>query len=378
MRQSSIACDVGLGEAEKASGGVPCWIQGYEGFCVNDLSRFAPHIEQLVERLSGHVPTVGIVLLGGLGRRAYLDDYSDLDLAIFVDRDDAAYLPPFSFHLCLEGRNVEFNVTQQNINYENYTWDEAKRSAYRNGIIVFDRGGALASLFARTLHVPDSRFEDELITSLNQMYWKGIYHAHSASARGYPETAHFLINEAVDLAVKSVFALNKTDRPHKKWQFSELQVMATMPARFCERIGELLVIKAITSDQAARRSALVESMARDLSYLAKLTFPAFPHDVYRYWAQFLSGRQISKNNVVDILTDLLSERCSSSSTKAMRGALSWAITTGPKTVGDIVACVRNDQVAPPCAIALLEEALNEVQHIALADLSTLQAKVRGK
>ena len=84
-----------------------------------------PHIEDLaydfVERLKGKKEVEGVVLLGGLGVRNFLDKHSDVDIAVFVDYKECelkilpTWLPRFDFHVKLpkpvdDIEDIEFNV----------------------------------------------------------------------------------------------------------------------------------------------------------------------------------------------------------------------------------------------------------------------------
>ena len=103
-----------------------------------------PHIEDLaydfVERLKGKKEVEGVVLLGGLGVRNFLDKHSDVDIAVFVDYKECelkilpTWLPRFDFHVKLpkpvdDIEDIEFNVHQQILSAEReHEWDEGKKA----------------------------------------------------------------------------------------------------------------------------------------------------------------------------------------------------------------------------------------------------------
>src|SRR5436853_5371752 len=91
-----------------------------------------PVAARFCERLACCPEVKGICHLGGLGQNAWIDRYSDLDIAVFVDRrSDGAFLPDFSFTLHRRGRPVEFNISQHAYeDEEDSAWDDARRCAY--------------------------------------------------------------------------------------------------------------------------------------------------------------------------------------------------------------------------------------------------------
>jgi hypothetical protein len=64
---------------------------------INIIDQFQPLVQTMICRLKQQPGVRGIVLLGGLAQRHFIDRFSDLDLAVFVSAGSCTSLPPFSF-----------------------------------------------------------------------------------------------------------------------------------------------------------------------------------------------------------------------------------------------------------------------------------------
>ena len=106
-------------------------------------------IEPFLKKLKKQDYVIGIVLLGGVGKRGFIDEFSDIDLTIFTLKKDALKLPlPFEFHHQINKRILEFNIHQQILENEERakSWDESKIEAYSRGKIFYDPTGRIRKL----------------------------------------------------------------------------------------------------------------------------------------------------------------------------------------------------------------------------------------
>jgi len=71
----------------------------------------------------------GIVLLGGLGKRSFIDKFSDIDISVFTSKKDKTKVPlPFEFHYFIKRRILEFNIRQIVLEDEfGKVWEEGKK-----------------------------------------------------------------------------------------------------------------------------------------------------------------------------------------------------------------------------------------------------------
>lgn len=104
-----------------------------------------------IARLKQKPEVTGIILLGGLGERQWIDKFSDIDLAVVTSALFSG-LPPFSFYVYHGARKYEFNVSQLNLDSEqNSEWNSDKRQAYFTGRVIYDPDGEISRLLEKKL-----------------------------------------------------------------------------------------------------------------------------------------------------------------------------------------------------------------------------------
>ena len=301
-------------------------------------------VSSAVNRLKNRPSTVAVVLLGGLGKRQYVDEFSDLDIAVFTDDVDKQ-LPPFSFFVHHKNRDIEFNITQHIISTQYYDWESEKREAYRSSIVVYDPTGALRALIDMQLLKAHTAFKNNTISALNQVYWKGLRHSIAAAKRGIPESAHSLLNESISHLMDATYAINTRELPHGKWRFALLEQLPCTVPSLRERFASALVVRGFDAADIERRVAIVFELFKDLTSLANSVFPEFPKDLYEYWAKFISGRQILSETEVDTMCDLIADNFAEHESKTLRGAFAMALLAAPARTSSFWDTVRADAFA---------------------------------
>jgi hypothetical protein len=184
-----------------------------------------------------------------------------------------------------------------------------------------------------------------LIESLNQVFWKGIRHSRTAQERGFPESAHALLNESADLCITAIFALNEIERPHGKWYIDEITSLPLAPHEIRAQLREVLLTRSFAADEIERRVSAIERILHELVCLSKEKYRTFPDDIYWYWARFLSGRQVNSENMVDRICVRIQNHLLPEEYQEVRGALSLAALRGRSGLHDLFACAFSDGIA---------------------------------
>src|SRR3989344_1976672 len=243
----------------------------------------------------------GVLLLGGLGIRNFLDKYSDLDISIFLDKiPHKHYLPPFSFYINFGKNIVEFNVSQQILSKEfKASWNNEKKDAYSNSKIIYDRVGSMARLLKKKLKRDKKKDFDRLVEIINQYYWRVKVHSISSFYRGYPETSHILINDGINLIVESIYILNKKEAPHHKWCVQQLGRLDYLPKKAVRLLRQTFLVQSYKLNHIKCRIKILDKIARLVMLEIKRQHPHFPSDPYRYWAYRIGNRQLIKRTFAD-------------------------------------------------------------------------------
>ncbi len=274
----------------------------------------------LIEYLEAfeHRPSVeGLVLLGGASScqgRAVLDEYSDLDAAVFISIPAATpwvgqqnsvrtflnqsqnllppWLPPFQLAIPCPGTKageISLDLHQLIVELEEddaRVWDEGCRQAYsETGEIIFDRSGRVGRIIARKTEWDEDEAWRTLIRVIGQIYWCGCVNPPRQLARGLPDHAHDLLNEALDGIIHVAYIANRRYRPHRKWRLRESFSLPSLPPRFKERVLEALVIRDLEPAHVGSRIHLVTDLITDVTELAS-RFWELPEDCYNAACQF--------------------------------------------------------------------------------------------
>ena len=294
----------------------------------------APFIEALREKKE----VIGIVLLGGLGEKKRLDEYSDLDIAIFLEQHiKPSYLPPFSFHIDYNDHYFEFNVSQEIlISSKEIEWDEARRAAYAVGRIVFDPKGVIGELLCKKLARVKTDDFNRLVTLTNQFQWRVNVHSLRAVWRGQPQTAHHLINEGIDLIIECIFLLNNTNQPHRKWQLLELDSQVWKPKEVVHILHQALLVHNFTLPEILRRINLLNKIMYDVKEKTYEVYPNFPLDTYKYWASHLSKRQLDEEPFADTVCRILKPYFEKCELDQIRGYVAYCLCDSIESLQNVI------------------------------------------
>lgn len=242
-------------------------------------------IQDFLDRLTRHPSVSGLVLLGGLGTRNYIDQFSDIDIAIFTYEKNIKKVPlPFEFHyLTLSGRILEFNIHQQIIEHEQGAiWDESKKEAYSRGIIYFDPEGEIKKLIRQNTKFNKKEAHERLIYIVQQYEWRAKIHAIRACKRGFPEAGNDLVDESLDLLVEALYLLEKKYRPHRKWRLVYLNQFE-IPKEIIEAIHEVKLTHEHTEAVVTARVKLLNTVFEYVRSKIRALYPTFPKNPYEHY-----------------------------------------------------------------------------------------------
>lgn len=208
----------------------------------------------------------GIVYLGGLANTEYkdfLDEFSDIDLGIFIncDRDNIPeWLQPFSFYIPVKDdkqneRMVEVNLHQQILNEEEENeWSDTKREAYSYASeIVFDRNGRIEELIKEKTKMTLEHKKAYLAHLFSRIHWNVKINPTRAIERGFELNAEELLNQGVENMLELIFVYNDRYPPHPKWRLAMIENLPICPKDIKKRVVECMKIKDISKDDVMRR-----------------------------------------------------------------------------------------------------------------------------
>lgn len=236
--------------------------------------------ERLVSKITGSKNVAGVIFLGGLAR-GFADKYSDIDIIVLLNREDQL-LRREIHNMGLEERKssgLDIDLETHYLNaFQRWKWDETDRWDFSHAEIVHDPRGQIRKLFNVRLKVPEKFWVRRIVTCAEYMKWYCCPPVASVCTiaeawidRGDLLSAHYCLNYAIDLLLKTVFALNKEFLPPPKWRIFYFQNLSWLPRKY-KLLNKAISIKDLSVEEFRRRqSALGEMWQAVLSKIQEET-----------------------------------------------------------------------------------------------------------
>ncbi|MDO8508587.1 MAG: DUF4037 domain-containing protein [Nanoarchaeota archaeon] len=288
----------------------------------NILKEVEKEINPFLKKLKEQNYVIGIVLLGGLGKRKFIDELSDIDLTIFTfDKNVLDFSLPFEFHYKLNGRVLEFNVHQQVLEKEEQrdSWNESKMEAYSRGKIIYDPTGRIKKLIKNKTKFNKKNAFNRLVWIIQQYRWRAQIHSVRSFKRGYPESSHNLLNQCSEMLLEAIYLLNKRYLPHKKWILVYLKEMKAPWNKLSKDFKNGILIKNYKLSDIKRRIRILDKIYKIILAKIKEQYKNFPEDPYEYYYQ--NFVQVNKKTKIDKLLSRLNKNINKKDIIKLKGYL---------------------------------------------------------
>lgn len=288
----------------------------------NILKEIEKDLSPFLKKLKKQDYVVGIVLLGGLGKRKFLDEFSDIDLTVFtLDKDVLNFPLPFEFHHKLNGRVLEFNIHQQILEEEEQkdSWNESKIEAYSRGKIIYDPTRRIKKLIKNKTKFNKKNAFNRLVWIIQQYRWRGQIHSIRSYKRGYPESAHDLLNQCSEILLEAIYLLNKRYLPHKKWALVYLGEMKSPWNRLKSDFKRAMLIKNYNLSDIKRRIRILNKIYKVILTETLKQYKDFPNDPYSYY--YKKFVQINKETKIDKILNKFSKNIKKDNFNRLKGFL---------------------------------------------------------
>jgi predicted nucleotidyltransferase len=227
----------------------------------NQIRLFRQTAERLVSNITVIKDVAGIIFLGGLAR-GFADKYSDVDIIVLLDKEDP-HLQRQIQNAGLEerkrsGLDIDLEIHHMNA-FQRSKWNETDRWDFSHAEIVYDPRGRISGIFEARLRVSEKFWTKRIAICAEYMKWyccppkEGTYTiAETWVDRGDLTSAHYCLNYAVEVLLKTTFALNKEFLPPPKWRMFYFQNLKWLPSNH-ELLRDALSIEKLTGEDLYRR-----------------------------------------------------------------------------------------------------------------------------
>jgi len=172
---------------------------------------------------------VGIVATGGIGR-GHSDEFSDLDLIVYVDEKKYTEINKFIAVGQLYHKGIHYDTPVESYqkamrrHSPSAYWSQALRWTLQNSIVLYDTGGRIKQLLAEKLVFPES--ERRRLMKENRHWADEIlnYIYPTWEARGDIYNLAHILRQAAENIILWIYAKNGKFQPYlRKWLFYYLE-----------------------------------------------------------------------------------------------------------------------------------------------------------
>ena len=227
----------------------------------NQIRLFRQAAQRLVSKITVSKNIAGVIFLGGLAR-GFADKYSDVDIIALINKQDQLLRRQIP-DIGLEERKSSGLEVDLEIHcltaFQRWKWDETDRWDFSHAEIFYDPRGQIRKLFNVRLKVSERFWVKRIVTCAEYMKWYCCPPTASVCTiteawvdRGDLLSAHYCLNYAIDLLLKTVFALNKEFLPPPKWRAFYFRNLNWLPSNH-GLLKDAINVKRLTVEDLNRR-----------------------------------------------------------------------------------------------------------------------------
>jgi len=224
----------------------------------NRYEKFLCAAEIISKKISKIKGVVGVLATGGIGR-GYCDDYSDLDLIVYVDDKKVKQIEKYIAVGYLRYKEIELDTPvesyQKALNHKSPSryWSQVTRWDRENSQILFDTENRIKDLLKEKLVFPDWEQEKLLRKYRQEVEEHLIYNFEMWEKRGDLINLSDSLIRATEHLVLWIYAKNKKIQPYvPKWLFYHLENNFVPEAKYFNIIKKPYLNSIKTIDQARK------------------------------------------------------------------------------------------------------------------------------
>lgn len=228
----------------------------YKG--VNRCREFFSAAKIIAGKISEIEGVVGILATGGIGR-GYCDDYSDLDLIVYVDNDKAKEIDKYIAVGWMRYKGIDLDTPvesyQKALHHKSPSkyWSQVMRWDRENSQLLFDTDDRIANLLKEKLVFPDSE-QKKLLEAYREDIDEHLnYNFKLWEMRGSVINLADSLIRAVEHIILWIYAKNKKFQPYiPKWLFYHLENDSVPESRYFSTLKKAYLSPVATVAQARK------------------------------------------------------------------------------------------------------------------------------
>lgn len=232
----------------------------------NRNKEYSRIVKEYAKKISEYNGVIGVVVGGGIGR-GYSDEFSDIDLYVFLDVK--TYRIWKKKGPIPEGDHYykEYWIETEFFDYEKEVktvWRIEDRWERKNHIILFDANSKINDLYKKKLIFTQKEKQDMYEEIYDKTAWYIAELPNTWIKRGDLAQAHYVMNKGIDWIIEYVFLQNNYFTPWGKWKIHYAFLMDKLPSDFKKNILEAMKIKEFTEKDVFRRQRILIKILKQL------------------------------------------------------------------------------------------------------------------
>ncbi|GAG38615.1 unnamed protein product, partial [marine sediment metagenome] len=202
--------------------------------------------------------------------RGFADRFSDLDITVFLDRDDKELQRAIrSIALEEEKRSgLETDLMIHDLeDSRKKRWDEIERREFSKAKVVFDPEGQIEELLNEKLSVSRDFWVNRITTLTEYLKWyccpseEGVGTITEAwIERGDLVAAHHCVSYGLEVILEMLFALNREFFPSVKWRLFDSYGLKWLPNDYRHLVQEMMIVRSFSKGDLDRRLNAVRQL----------------------------------------------------------------------------------------------------------------------
>lgn len=239
----------------------------------NQVDKFRRVAKRLASKIASIEDVAGVVFLGGLVR-GFADEFSDLDITVFLStRDESLRMQVYKIGLDEEKQShIDIDLEVHFLeDLKRWRWDEADKRDFSKAKIVFDPKGEIRKVLKEKLRLPEDFWLKRIVACAEYLKWYCCPSREGTGTiaevwinRGDLLAAHYCLSYAVDLLLKTLFALNREFLPAPKWRVFCSYELKWLPSNYKELIEKAVLIKDLSVRDLNRRLKIIRKIWRNI------------------------------------------------------------------------------------------------------------------
>jgi predicted nucleotidyltransferase len=259
----------------------------------NRIRLFRQAAKRLASHIASYEHVTGIVFLGGLAR-GFTDKSSDLDGMVFLERKNQVQETQIRDMVTKEAKKSGINIDMEIHllkDFAKWKWTEINRWDFSHAEMAFDKKEHIRRIIEARLKVPDEFWTRRIVLCAEYMKWycyppkKSIGTiAEAWIDRGDLISAHYCVNYAVELILRTVFALNREFIPPPKWRVYYFKDLKWLPKNH-NLLDQAMRVTDLSAHDLRRRLEAVRQIWTEVFSKIKRETGLGPEETSRYYVQ---------------------------------------------------------------------------------------------